>query len=202
MPRTMVDRFFPWLLILLILAGAFFGLAPFLIPVQFAQFFGFVGVDLFVYRIAGAATFGYAVGLALGYRASWAELRVPIAATAVFNLGSLFACFLAIAGGNTQWVVYLILAASLVFSTSCLYYLARPPQDRPATNPALDRPLATWVVGLFAIGALAALFFGIATLALGGSSGRRWALPAWTASSIARAARRRSARASAACWFS
>ncbi|MEX2546596.1 MAG: hypothetical protein WD830_02260 [Chloroflexota bacterium] len=78
---------------------------------------------MLLYRLAGAATFGYGVGLAIGYRASWPALRVPIAATAVFNLGSIFACGLAIAKGNAQLVVYVILLASVLFSTSCIYYL-------------------------------------------------------------------------------
>ena len=50
------NRLFPVLLLLLIAAGAFFGLAPFLLPTQFASFFGFAGVDVLMYRLAGAAT--------------------------------------------------------------------------------------------------------------------------------------------------
>jgi hypothetical protein len=71
MHQQTADRLFPVLLALLIAAGAFFGLAPFLVPAQFASSFGFHGVDILMYRLAGAATFGYGVGLALGYRASW-----------------------------------------------------------------------------------------------------------------------------------
>jgi hypothetical protein len=167
-----MDRFFPVLLVLLAGAGAFFGLAPFLAPAQFAQLFGFAGVDTFGYRIAGAASFGYSVGLAIGFRASWRELRVPIAATAVFNLGSLLACVLAIAATGAQPVVYLIFLASLIFAPACLYYVARPPANRPATPANLDHPLAQWVVALFVIGTLAALFFGTATLLLGGDFGK------------------------------
>lgn len=167
-----MNRYFSVLLALLAVAGAFFGLAPFLAPAQFAQFFGFAGVDTFGYRIAGAASFGYAVGLTVGFRASWRELRVPIAATAVFNLGSLLACALAIVAGSPQWVVFLILAASIVFAPACLYFLSRPPANRPATPAELDHPLARWVVGLFLIGTLAALFFGTATLLLGGDFGK------------------------------
>jgi hypothetical protein len=172
-----MDRYFRVLLVLLAAAGAFFGLAPFLAPAQFAQLFGFAGVDTFGYRIAGAASFGYAVGLAVGFRASWRELRVPIAATAVFNLGSLLACVLAIVAGSPQWVVFLILAASLVFAPACLYFLSRLPTDRPSTPADLDHPLAQWVVGLFLIGTLAALFFGIATLLFGGDFGKMLGYP-------------------------
>ena len=61
------DRWFDWLLVLLVLSGAFFGLAPFLAPAQFASATGFAGTDVFLYRLAGAATFGYGVGLVIGY---------------------------------------------------------------------------------------------------------------------------------------
>lgn len=165
------NRAFSWLLLLLIAAGAFFGLAPFLLPTQFASLTGFAGVDLLMYRLAGAATFGYGIGLAVGYRASWPALRVPIAATAVFNLASIFACGLAIANGNTQWVVYVILLASVLFSASCMYYLRRPPTDRPAHSSSDDHKIASWVKALFAIGTLSALLFGFLALVPAGSFG-------------------------------
>jgi len=171
------DRLFPWLLLALIAAGAFFGLAPFLLPKQFADLTGFAGTDMLMYRLAGAATFGYGVGLAVGYRASWPSLRVGIGATAVFNLGSLYACALAIARGGTQPVVYLITAASLLFSAACLYYFMRPPMDRPAPPAEEDRPLATWVTALFVIGTASALFFGLAALFLAGSFGKSLGYP-------------------------
>lgn len=162
---------------LLIAAGAFFGLAPFLVPSQFASIFGFVGSDTLMYRIAGAATFGYGVGLALGYRASWPSLRVAIAATGVFNLGSLLACALAIAAGNTQPVVFLITAASLLFAPACLYYVYRPPTNRPAAPSSDDHPLATWVTALYVIGMASALFFGVAALLLAGPFGHSLGYP-------------------------
>jgi hypothetical protein len=170
------SRAFSWLLVLLIVASALFGLGPLLAPTQFAALFGFAGVDIFPYRETGSATFANAVGLALGYRASWAELRVPIAATAVFYLGLLIACVLAVAAGGAQPVVLVILLFSLIFAPACLYYLARPP-DRPASTPAHDRPLAAWVNGLYVVGAAAALFFGVTTLALGASFGQALGYP-------------------------
>jgi hypothetical protein len=171
------NRLFPVLLLLLIAAGAFFGLAPFLLPTQFASFFGFAGADVLMYRIAGAATFGYAVGLAVGYRASWPELRVGIAATAVFNLGSLLACALAVAAGATPWVVFLIAIASLVFVPACLYYYSRPPTDRASGPADDDRPIAMWVTALFVIGTLSALVFGVAALFIAGSFGHSLGYP-------------------------
>lgn len=172
----MRDRLFSWLVLLLIAAGTFFGLAPFLAPSQFATAFGFAGQDTLMYRIAGAATFGYGVGLALGYRASWPALRVAIAATGVFNLGSLFACALAIANGTNQWVVYVILLASLLFAPACLYFAMRPP-NRPAPAANEDHPLASWVTALFVIGTASALFFGVAALLLAGPFGHALGYP-------------------------
>jgi hypothetical protein len=177
MPATTANRLFPVLLILLIAAGAFFGLAPFLLPIQFAQLFGFAGVDVLMYRIAGAATFGYAVGLALGYRASWPSLRVGIGATAVFNVASLIACALAIAAGATPWVVYLITLASLIFAPACLFYFFRPPTDRVAPPDDEDRPIALWITLLFLIGTLSALFFGVMALFPAGAFGHALGYP-------------------------
>jgi hypothetical protein len=171
------DRWFDWLLVLLVLAGAFFGLTPFLAPTQFASATGFAGTDVFLYRLAGAATFGYGVGLAAGYRSGWGALRIPIAATAVFNAASILACLAAILAG-AQPVVYVILAASILFTAATLLFLTRPPADRVARDAAGPsagsgtRDLATWVVGLFVIGTLAATFFGLVPLALGGSFGK------------------------------
>jgi hypothetical protein len=165
------ERAFSGLLVLLVAAGAFFGLAPFVAPTLFADLTGFAGEDLLMYRLAGAATFGYAVGLIVGFRASWPELRVPIAATAVFNLCSIFACALAIASGRAQPVVFVILLASVLFSGACLYFLARPPTDRPAAPALDDHGLAPWVTALFAVGTASALFFGILALVPAGSFG-------------------------------
>jgi hypothetical protein len=161
------DRLFSWLLVLLIAAGAFFGLAPFLAPALFASVSGFKGTDVFMYRLAGAATFGYAVGLAVGFRAGWTALRIPIAATFVFNLASIGACAAAIAAG-AQPVVFLILAASILFTSATGYFLVRPPEDRWRAD---DPGLASWVTALFLIGMLAAAFFGLAPLILGGAFG-------------------------------
>jgi hypothetical protein len=158
------------LLALLIVAGWFFGLAPFLAPKQFADATGFAGTDVFTYRIAGAATFAYGVGLLLGWRSSWAEMRIPFIATFVFNLCSIFACLAAILAGNAQWIVFVILLASILFTAGTGYFIARPLDGAPAGGGPAN--LAQWVVALFAIGTVAALFFGVATLVLAGAFGK------------------------------
>ena len=169
-------RYFRWLLVLLIAAGGFFGLAPLVFPTQFADLTGFAGQDVFMYRIAGAATFAYAIGLAAGFRSGWSAMRIPIAATFVFNAASIVACLVAIFGGDAQPVVYLILAASILFTAATGYFLANPPA-LAGTTTAPDGGLAPWVVGLFAIGTVAALFFGLAALIPAGAFGHLLGYP-------------------------
>jgi hypothetical protein len=165
---------FRWLLVLLILAGAFFGLAPFLAPALFASLTGFKGTDVFMYRLAGAATFGYGVGLAVGYGRGWQELRIPIASVAIFNAASIGACVAAILGGAVQPVVSVILLASILFTASTAYFVVNPPEPVPHTTADAGQGpgIATWILALFAIGTLAAAFFGLAPLILGGGFGQ------------------------------
>ncbi len=165
------ERAYRGLLALLIVAGWFFGLAPFLAPKQFADATGFAGTDIFVYRIAGAATFAYGVGLLLGWRASWAEMRIPFIATFVFNLCSIFACLAAILVGGAQWIVFVIILASILFTAGTGYFIMRPPAGAQAGGGPSN--LAQWVLGLFAIGAIAALFFGAASLVMAGAFGKQ-----------------------------
>src|SRR5437870_2710071 len=99
------------LLLLLPLAGGLvFGLGPYLLPGQFGRFFGYAGNDHFIYRLAGASTFGYAVSLGLSARAPhWSSIKLVVLAVLGFNLASIYACLTELAGGDRQPVVYLIL---------------------------------------------------------------------------------------------
>jgi hypothetical protein len=166
------NRIFQPLLWLLILAGAFFGLAAFIAPTTFAELTGFRGSDLFTYRLAGAATFAYAIGLVAGTRASWVELRIPIASTLAFNAASILACLLTIISGGAQWLVYVILLASIVFTAGTWQLLQQPPLDVAGKARAeLEHPIATWLVALYVIGVAAAAVFGLGPLLLGGQFG-------------------------------
>ena len=61
------------LLLLPTAGGLVFGLFPLLLGGAFGSILGFPGNDSFVYRLAGAATLGYAVALILGLRqGEWA----------------------------------------------------------------------------------------------------------------------------------
>src|SRR5437667_2205690 len=65
------------LLVVQVLAAGFFGLLPFLLPETFASGAGFVGDEPFIYRLAGAATLGYAAVALIGsVRPAWYRLRI------------------------------------------------------------------------------------------------------------------------------
>lgn len=150
------------LMVLPLLGGAFFGLLPLLVPVQFASATGYPGNDLYMYRIAGAATFGYAVALTLAlWQDRWAELRLLTIAVFTFNLASIYACLVEIFGGAAQPVVYLILPTSIAFValTANLLYLHR--------NVETGTPnVARWTVWFLVVATVLALTFGVLPLFL------------------------------------
>jgi hypothetical protein len=146
-----------WMLALPLAGGTFFGLFPFLLPVQFATIFGYTGNDPYVARLAGAATSGYALALWMGIRdGRWAPLRAIVVATLTFNIVSLIACILEIAGARATPVVYLITvtdAAILLITGSLLMRHGARPQGPGDT--------AQWVAILTLLGTIAAATFGI-----------------------------------------
>lgn len=167
------NRIFRPLLWLLILACGFLGLAWTIAPAPFATLAGFAGTDGFTYRLAGAALFAYAAGLTAGSQASWAELRIPIAATLAFSAATILACLVSLAGGGAPGVVVLILALAIAFTGFAAQVLREPPIAAAGKARAeLERPIAPWVVGLFTVGVAAAAVFGLGPLLLGGEFGR------------------------------
>src|SRR5512145_945928 len=77
------------LLLLPIAGGLVFGVFPFLLGSAFGALLGFPGNDAFIYRLAGAATLGYAVALIMGLReGDWTPLRLIVLATLAFNVAS------------------------------------------------------------------------------------------------------------------
>ena len=144
-----------WLLLLPIAAGILFGLGPFLLGGSFGTLFGFPGNDSFLYRCAGAAAFGYPVGLLLGLRQQrWSALRLPVIATLTFNLASIFVCAIEFLSGNTRPIVYVITLASIVIAAITASMLRRySDEQRPA--PDISRLLR---YGLILGGVLAGAF--------------------------------------------
>ena len=147
-----------WLLAVPLAGGTFFGLFPFLLPVQFAQTFGYTGNDPFVARIAGAATSGYALALWMGIREGrWAPLRPIVVATLTFNLISLLACTIEMAADRATPVVFLIFFTDIAISLICWTILIR----NGATPTHGPQDVAQWVVILTVLGTIAAATFGI-----------------------------------------
>lgn len=153
-----------WLIALPLAAGIVFGLFPLLAPEQFASLTGFPGIDPYIYRLAGAATFGYAVGLAFGLRqGTWAAVKLVVISVLTFNLASLYACGAEIIHpttiGGTKPVVYLILVTSLFFvaMTATLLYRHRHDAKMMPT-------IASWVVILIVIATILAATFGLTPL--------------------------------------
>ncbi len=154
------------LLAIPMLAGFFFGLAPLLEAKLFAQVGGYVGADndIFIYWLAGAATLGYGIVLALGIReGGWTGTRLLVAAVLAFNACSLFACEEEIRLGraNDHLITYLILASSVIFvalSGFILYRHRGAARGEPDTARWLTIFLVIADIGALATGLLALLF--------------------------------------------
>jgi hypothetical protein len=112
-----LDRPARVLLVLASLAAAFFGLAPLLAAEWFANFAAFDPSDLFIYRLAGAATFGYAFAGYLSIKdGRWEAIRVQNLAAIAFNGLSAIAALVFVVGGGSSWVAWLILIAASLFT--------------------------------------------------------------------------------------
>jgi hypothetical protein len=153
-----------WLLVIPLAGGLVFGLFPLLVPGLFAALTGYSGNDPFIYRLAGAATFGYAVALIMGIRqGTWAAVRLVVIAVLTFNLASLYACTFELispsTAGGARPVAYLILATSIIIvaiTGSMLY------RHRSDARPAAD--IALWVVRFIVIATILAFVFGLTPL--------------------------------------
>ena len=158
---TTIER---WLIVLPLAAGLVFGLFPLLAPELFASLTGFPGNDPFIYRLAGTATLGYAVGLAFGLlQGTWAAVRLMLIAVLTFNLASLYICGAEIIHptilGGTRPVVYLIFVTSIGFVALTTTLLYRHRQD------AKKMPdVASWIVPFIVIATILAATFGLLPL--------------------------------------
>ena len=148
------------LLLLPLAGGVVFGLLPFLFGSALGKFGGFPGNDSFIYRLAGAATFGYGVALIMGLRqGDWAPMRSVVIAVLTFNLASIFAAIMALVSGDAKIIVYVILAASLAFVAISIWLLNRHADDKPS---ALD--VSPWFIRFIALGTVLSAAFGLLPL--------------------------------------
>jgi hypothetical protein len=149
------------LLVVPLLGAIVFGILPFFFSAVFAGLFGFSGNDVYLYRLAGAVTFGYVPGLVLTILSGqWTPARLIIIATLVFNIGSLYAIGVAILTNTAQPIAYAILFTSLfiIGLTSWMLY-----RHRDAARPAADTARwLFWLVWLIVFLTVAA--FGTGTL--------------------------------------
>lgn len=112
------------------LAALVFGALPLLIPEQVALVTGFAVTDLFIYRLAGAATLGYATAGLLEVRARSApEIRLQVRAALVFNVLAAIAAVMYLLGGGVSPVAWVILAAATGFSVAAAWWLAVTPEQ-------------------------------------------------------------------------
>ena len=150
------------LLLLPMAGGLIFGLGPFLLGSAVGAAVGFPGNDAFIYRLAGAAAFGYAVALILGIRqGEWAPLRQVVIGTLTFNLASIFACVAELLAGDTNILVYLILGASIIFIAITISLLNRHGQAgvvETKSNPSV------WYVRFVSLGTVLSAAFGLLPL--------------------------------------
>lgn len=141
------------LLLVPLVGGLAFGVGPYLAPGPFGRVFGYAGNDHFIYRLAAAATFGYAVALALAMRSPrWVPMRLVVLAVLGFNVASLYACAAELVGGDRHFVVYLILVTSVLLVAISATLLARH-----GLGTVGDRDSAPWLRWFLVFTVVAAL---------------------------------------------
>jgi hypothetical protein len=117
-----------WVVAVLALAtmsAAVFGLGPQLAR-PFAALMGYLGTDEYVYRLAGAACFGYAaMGVAELRSLHWHDLRLPNEMALVFNALAFVVSLLEIVAGHITLLAVLVALAAGFFTISIAAILAR-----------------------------------------------------------------------------
>ena len=148
------------LLLLPIAGGLVFGLGPLLLGGAFGEALGFSGNDTFIYRLAGAATLGYAVSLTMGLRqGDWTQLRLVLVATLAFNVASIYACGAQLMAGDSNLVIYLILGTSIAITAITASMLNR---RAGAERPAAD--VSVWYTRFLILGTGLSAVFGVGPL--------------------------------------
>jgi hypothetical protein len=143
-------------------AGLVFGLAPLLATAASASAIGFPGANEIIYRLGGAATFGYAVValIALARFVCWQQMRIPAIATLTFTITAFLASAVELIGDATQPIVPFVVGAGLVFSAIAAYWLRRD------EGPVMDagQPLDAAARVILGLATLSAGTFGLLPL--------------------------------------
>ncbi len=160
MENTKLTRLERMLLLLPLAGGLVFGVLPYLFGGAFGKVFGYPGNDSFIYRLAGAATFGYAVALIMGLRQGmWVPMRNVVIATLTFNLASIYACVVELITGDTNILVYLILGTSIAITAITVWILNRHTGDQQSN---LD--VSPWFIRFITLGTILSGVFGLMPL--------------------------------------
>ena len=117
-----------WVVVVLALAtlsAAVFGLGPQLAG-PFASLMGYKGTDEYVYRLAGAACFGYAaMGIQEIRSLHWEDIRLPNLMALVFNGLAFLASVFEILAGRATLLAYLVALAAGFFTVAIALILVR-----------------------------------------------------------------------------
>jgi hypothetical protein len=107
------------------IAAAVFGLGP-QVPGPFASLMGYKGTDEYVYRLAGAACFGYAaMGIQEVRSLHWDDMRLPSVMALVFNSLAFLASVFEVLAGRGTLLVYLVALAAGFFSLAIAAVVVR-----------------------------------------------------------------------------
>jgi hypothetical protein len=107
------------------ISAAVFGLGPQL-PGPFAALMGYRGTDEYIYRLAGAACFGYAAMGVQELRAlHWDDMRLPNVMALVFNGLAFLASVVELLAGRGTLLVYLVALAAGFFTIAIGAILVR-----------------------------------------------------------------------------
>ena len=156
--KTLLSGWERALLVLPALAGLGLGFLLVFLPGRFAALTQLAADDAYIFQLAGAALLGYGVALSLSiFQQEWLAVRLVVIGVLVNNLGSLYACGIAIFSGYAPYSVYLFLATNLLFIVICGLLLAR---HRGVPHPEQDFSSRSMQFFLI-VGAIAAGFFGI-----------------------------------------
>lgn len=104
------------------LSAAIFGLLPLLLPDFFANLFGLVGTDTWVFRLAGAACLGYATaGLASLVSQGYQRMRIQNFAAITFNALGAVSAWIAVLGGDGGWLAPVVAVAATFFTVALVW---------------------------------------------------------------------------------
>jgi hypothetical protein len=108
------------------LSAALFGLMPLVATAPFASLFGLLGTDAWVFRMAGAACFGYATAGVLSLRAEgYGRFAVQNMAAIAFNGLAAVSAWKAVIGGDGGWLAPIVAVAATFFAVALSWVAIR-----------------------------------------------------------------------------